>query len=66
MLLYIIELNSRFIRIIASRNSKQLPKMRLKECYELLSSNGMIVKSALLITDNKILLGFTEAEYELL
>ncbi len=44
----------------------KLPNMSLEECCELLSSNGMIVKRPLLITDNKILLGFKEAEYELL
>ncbi len=42
----------------------KLPDMSLEECYELLSSNGMIIKRPLLITDNKILLGFKEQEYE--
>ncbi len=44
----------------------KLPSMSLEECYELLSSNGMIIKRPLLITDNKVLLGFKEQEYEML
>ncbi len=44
----------------------KLPNMKLEECYELLSSNGMIIKRPLLITNDIILLGFKEQEYETL
>ena len=35
-----------------------------EEKVELLSSDGMLVKRPLLITDNNIVIGFKEKEYE--
>ena len=34
------------------------------EMLDLLASDGMLVKRPLLITDNKVLLGFKEAEWK--
>lgn len=43
----------------------QLPSMSEEEMLQLLSTNGMLVKRPLLITnDNKILLGFKEEEWK--
>lgn len=44
--------------------SKKLPNMSLEEQLELLSSDGMLVKRPLLITDEKIYVGFKEKEWE--
>lgn len=41
----------------------KLPQMSLEEKYELLATNGMLVKRPILIKDNKVLTGFKEAEW---
>ena len=43
--------------------SKKLPDMSEDEMYKLLASDGMLVKRPLLITDDKVLTGFKEAEW---
>lgn len=43
---------------------EKLPNMTDIEKVELLSSDGMLVKRPLLITDNNIIIGFKEKEYE--
>lgn len=43
---------------------EKLPNMTDEEKIELLSSDGMLVKRPLLITDNNIVIGFKENEYE--
>lgn len=45
---------------------EKLPYMTDEEKIELLSSDGMLVKRPLLITDNKMVIGFKEKEYEAL
>lgn len=48
-----------------SMNLKEkLPEMSEDEKLELLASDGMLVKRPLLITDDKVLVGFREAAYE--
>ena len=42
----------------------KLPIMSEDEQYALLATDGMLVKRPLLITDNTVLTGFKEAEYE--
>ena len=42
--------------------SKRLPEMSEDEQFELLASDGMIVKRPLLITDKKVLAGFKETD----
>ena len=42
----------------------KLPSMTEDEKIELLSTDGMLVKRPLLITEDKVLIGFKEAEYE--
>lgn len=42
----------------------KLPEMSEEEKLELLASDGMLVKRPLLIEDDKVLVGFREAEYE--
>lgn len=44
--------------------SKKLPDMSLEEQLEILASDGMLVKRPLLITDEKICVGFKEKEWE--
>ena len=44
--------------------SKKLPSMTEQEMYDLLASNGMLVKRPLLIDKNTVLVGFREAEWE--
>ena len=44
--------------------SKKLPNMNDDEMLDLLASDGMLVKRPLLITDNKVLPGFKEAEWK--
>lgn len=46
--------------------SEKLPQMSEDEQFALLASDGMIVKRPLLITENKVLTGFKEAEWETL
>ena len=43
---------------------EKLTTMSDKEKIELLASDGMLIKRPILITNNKILLGFKEDEYE--
>ena len=42
----------------------KLPTMSDEEKYVLLSTDGMLVKRPLLISDNQVLVGFKESEYE--
>lgn len=37
--------------------------MSVEECIELLSTNGMLVKRPILVTEDKVLVGFKEEEY---
>ncbi len=43
--------------------SKKLPDMSEDEMLALLASDGMLVKRPLLVTDDKVLAGFKEAEW---
>lgn len=43
--------------------SKKLPDMSEEAQLDLLATDGMLVKRPLVITDNKVLLGFKEAEW---
>ncbi len=45
---------------------EKLPSMSNDEKLELLSSDGMLVKRPLLITDDKVLIGFKEKEYDMI
>lgn len=42
----------------------KLPSMSEEEKLKLLATDGMLVKRPILITDDRILLGFKEADYE--
>lgn len=42
----------------------KLPNMSEDEMYELLASNGMLVKRPLLVLDDTVLVGFKEKEWE--
>ena len=42
----------------------KLPNMSEAEQYDLLASNGMLVKRPLLIDSGKVLVGFKETEWE--
>ena len=42
----------------------KLPSMSYEEKIELLASDGMLIKRPLLITKNKILIGFKQKEWE--
>ena len=42
----------------------KLPNMSEAEQYDLLASNGMLVKRSLLIDSGKVLVGFKETEWE--
>ena len=44
----------------------KLPKMTEDEMYDLLASDGMLVKRPLLIKDDAVLVGFKQAEWEML
>ena len=44
--------------------SKKLPEMSEDEMFKILASDGMLVKRPLLITEEKVLTGFKEAEWE--
>lgn len=35
-----------------------------EECYELLASNGMLVKRPIVVEENSVLVGFKESEWE--
>ena len=43
---------------------EKLPNMTDEEKIDMLSSNGMLVKRPILVTENKVFLGFKEREYE--
>jgi len=43
--------------------SKKLPQMSEEEMLDLLASDGMLVKRPLLISEEKVLVGFRENEY---
>lgn len=44
--------------------SKRLPDMSDDEQFKLLSSDGMLVKRPLLVTEEKVLTGFKESEWK--
>ncbi|MBQ9302810.1 arsenate reductase family protein [Butyrivibrio sp.] len=44
--------------------SKKLPDMSDDEQFELLASDGMLVKRPLLVTEEKVLTGFKESEWK--
>ncbi len=44
--------------------SKKLPEMSEDQQFELLASDGMLVKRPLVVTDNAVLTGFKEADWE--
>ena len=44
--------------------SKKLPSMTEQEMYDLLATNGMLVKRPLLVLDNTVLVGFRESEWQ--
>ena len=44
--------------------SKKLPNMSEDEMINILSSDGMLVKRPILLTDDKILIGFKEKEWD--
>lgn len=44
--------------------SKKLPDMNEDDMFRLLASDGMLVKRPLLITEDKVLTGFKEAEWK--
>lgn len=44
--------------------SKKLPGMSEEEQYNILSTDGMLVKRPLLVTDNEVFPGFKEVEWE--
>ena len=46
------------------RLKDKLPGMTLEEKYALLASDGMLVKRPLLVTDETVLTGFREEEWE--
>lgn len=43
----------------------KLPSMSEEEQLRLLATNGMLLKRPIVITDDKVLLGFKEAEWEM-
>lgn len=43
---------------------EKLPNMTDEEKIDILSSNGMLVKRPILVTENKVFVGFKEREYE--
>ncbi len=43
---------------------EKLPNMTDEEEIDMLSSNGMLVKRPILVTENKVFVGFKEREYE--
>ena len=44
--------------------SKKLPSMTEQEMYDLLATNGMLVKRPLLVLDDTMLVGFRESEWQ--
>ena len=43
---------------------EKLPAMTEEEQFDLLATDGMLVKRPLLVTEDRVLVGFREAEYE--
>ncbi len=43
---------------------EKLPGMTEEEQFDLLATDGMLVKRPLLVTEDRVLVGFREAEYE--
>ena len=43
---------------------EKLPNMTDEEKIDMLSSNGMLVKRPILVTENRVFVGFKEREYE--
>lgn len=43
---------------------EKFKELSLEQCYELLASDGMLVKRPLAYTDSKITIGFNEVKYE--
>ena len=48
----------------AQKLKDKLPEMTEAEQYELLATDGMLVKRPILVTDELVLVGFKEAEWE--
>ena len=46
--------------------SRKLDEMSDDEAFALLASDGMLVRRPILVTDERVLVGFREAEYETL
>ena len=44
--------------------AKKIPSMSEDEQFALLASDGMLVKRPILVTDNTVLVGFKESEWE--
>ena len=44
--------------------SKKLPSMTDREIFDLLATNGMLVKRPLLVLDDTVLVGFRESEWQ--
>lgn len=44
--------------------SKKLASMTEEDMFKLLSSDGMLVKRPILVTDSQVLIGFKETEWE--
>ncbi len=42
----------------------KVKEMSIDEAVELLSSNGMLIKRPILVTDNKVLVGFKQTQYD--
>jgi arsenate reductase len=56
--------NTSGLKYKALNLKEKLPHMTEKEKIELLSSDGMLIKRPLIISDNKVLLGFKEQEWK--
>ena len=56
--------NTSGLKYKALNLKERLPEMSEEEQLELLSSDGMLVKRPLLISEDFVLAGFREAEYE--
>ena len=63
-----LELKKFFTRFFDVYNiifiSKKLPSMSDEEKLDLLSTDGMLVKRPILITENSVLVGFKESDWE--
>ena len=44
--------------------AKKLPEMSEEEQFALLATDGMLVKRPILVTDDRVLVGFQQAEWE--